>query len=84
MRKWKTDKIVEAEPIEGVRFSKFDSLAQVAVSGAWIAVSPDFVARGTPAVGDYFVRLRTGYLSWSPRRKFEENYRLVLEDKHDV
>ncbi len=42
-----------------------------------ITVPPNFFARGYPATGDYLVRYRDGYLSWSPREEFLDGYKGV-------
>jgi len=34
-------------------------------------------ARGRPSDGDYLVRYEDGYLSWSPKKAFENGYTKV-------
>lgn len=69
MRKWQPHKIVEAEPITD--FSR--SLSSV-IAGEKVVVPFNFFSRGEPKIGDYLVRYDDGYLSWSPKKAFEEGY----------
>ena len=39
-----------------------------------VEVSPSLVARGVPGAGDYLVIYSDGYVSWSPKRAFEDRY----------
>ncbi len=79
MRKWKSHKIVEAEPITVVA----DTITYKGVTtGEGLnayrhEVPENFFARGRPEIGDYLVRYEDGYLSWSPKAVFEDGYRLV-------
>lgn len=81
MRKYRSHKIVEAAPIllshivfgdkvggsAGMNYVEIESSERV-------TVPPSFFSRGTPATGDYLVRYEDGYLSWSPKKAFEEGY----------
>lgn len=41
---------------------------------------PALFARYSPVAGDYLVRYEDGYLSISPKKAFEDGYRLLAED----
>jgi len=76
MRKFRSHKIVEAESISEVKFeaAQAPNSYLVLASGQEVHPSLDFFARGRPQVGDYLVRYEDGYLSWSPKKAFEEGY----------
>lgn len=77
-------KEVQAGRICGVRCiagNTRDIVAELVVEGddgglVFINDIPaDFNARGTPNVGDWFVRYQDGYVSWSPAGPFEDGYK---------
>lgn len=72
MRKWQSHKIVEAEPIVGI-----GPHSAAVANGESIPLPDNFTARGTPEAGDYLVRYDDGYLSWSPKKVFEEGYHSI-------
>lgn len=86
LRRWQCHKIVEAEPIT----SFTDTITNKSVTtGEGInayrhEVPENFFGRGKPEIGDYLVRYDTGkdteYLSWSPKKAFEEGYTAILAD----
>lgn len=79
MRQWRSHKIVEAEPITSYDDSGFRKFVTTG-EGFTIyrhEVPGNFFDRGKPAIGDYLVRYADGYMSWSPKRAFEEGYTLV-------
>lgn len=90
MLRYRCHKLVEAAPIIGW----FDPNAITAQgphvtvgSGAnteTVNVPNTFFARGIPAVGDYLVRYEDGYLSWSPKKAFEDGYSAIAEDEGDA
>jgi len=45
--------------------------------GGYIVVTKGLIARGSPAIGDYFVRYDDGYESRSPAKAFDEGYTKV-------
>jgi hypothetical protein len=79
MRLWRSQKIVEAEPItsyDDSGFRKFVTTGEGVTT--WRHEAPgNFFARGRPRIGDYLVRYADGYMSWIPKRAFEEGYTLV-------
>lgn len=46
-----------------------------------VRVPAGFFARSAPAIGDYFVRYRDGYVSHSPAKEFEDGYALAAADR---
>lgn len=75
MKKYRSHKIVEAAVIVGA--SAGENFVRVKGEGGSekITVPDGFFARGFPEAGDYLVRYEPdGYLSWSPRDKFEAGY----------
>jgi len=79
--KYVSHKEVEAGKIVGVRAyagQTRDIVAEVVVSVDGveyvIEVPVDFNARGTPKIGDWLIRYKDGYLSWSPAEAFETGY----------
>lgn len=83
LRKYRSHKLVDAAPI----LAWFDPNAitaqgpNVTVGSnpdnvETINVPKDFFARGAPTIGDYLVRYEDGYLSWSPKKAFEDGYTL--------
>lgn len=89
MKKYRSHKVVEAAPIlamshlvggpdrvvvEGDR-RVVDGRTEA--MGEEIAVPKGFFARGTPAIGDYLVRYEDGYLSWSPKKAFEDGHSAI-------
>ena len=78
MKRYRSHKIVEAAQIDGW-FAPGSATPSggVIVAGEDILAPPGFFARGNPHPGDYLVRYEDGYLSWSPKKAFEEGYTLV-------
>ena len=72
MRKWKSHKTVEAEPIVSL-----GPESCAIANGDTVAIPRNFTARGTPDPGDYLVRYEDGYLSWSPKKAFEDGYSVL-------
>lgn len=74
MKKYRSHKVVEAAPI----VMHTDDLVIVRNADGTeehVAVPDDFGARGGPSNGDYLVRYQPdGYLSWSPKKAFEDGY----------
>lgn len=78
MRRWQSHKIVEAGIITGLEWPTASGTppthAQVD-GGALVDLPPDIFSRGGPLIGsDYLVRYADGYLSWSPKKAFEDGY----------
>ncbi len=70
MKKYRSHKIVEA----GVIYDRTAN-GQVKVDDEWIDVPENMFARGWPVFGaDYLVRYEDGYISWSPKKAFEDGY----------
>lgn len=42
--------------------------------GGVVTETRKLIARARPAVGDYIVVYRDGYVSWSPGKEFEDGY----------
>lgn len=87
MKKYRSHKIVEAAKIWQIIMSGENGALPPSIKapvicyenpdrtvGPYVEVEESFFARGTPAIGDYLVRYDDGYLSWSPRDKFEAGY----------
>ncbi len=83
MRKWQSHKIVEAEPITAIWPGRENGKGPGATielaSGEKYSVDEPFLARGEPEEGGYLVRYVDGYLSWSPKKAFEEGYTELKE-----
>lgn len=75
MRKWQSHKVVEADIILGMRMDG-PPMVKVKYGEHYeeIIVPSNFFSRGSPRIGDYFVRYEDGYVSWSPAKAFEEGY----------
>lgn len=73
---YRSHKLVQAAPI--ISATAIDHQASVVVRLGNIEVEyivPGSVfARGWPVAGDYLVKYRDGYLSWSPKKEFEDGY----------
>jgi len=76
--KYQSHKIVEAAPITSISRNPAWVEVRVGVDQMTFQVPADFFARGLPSQDDYFVRYDDGYVSWSPKKAFEEGYVLVL------
>lgn len=79
MRRWKCHKIVEAETIRDIEPGWVDGGgpgSRIYLNdGSVMCVGETFFARGATADhGDYLVRYEDGYLSWSPKKVFEDCY----------
>lgn len=84
LRKFRSHKIVEAEAIYSTMPPGHVPYVTVAHSPPYaglerVPVPAAFFARGTPMPGDYLVRYSDGYLSWSPKKAFEEGYTEIAE-----
>lgn len=81
MKKYRSHKVVEAAVIRSYNASTDPSIvvddATPGTGFEAVSVPGDFFSRGRPEVGDYLVRYADGYLSWSPKKAFEEGYTLV-------
>ena len=82
-KKYRSHKIVEAAVIAGIastgakrrtEVNATKGLNTVRIEGEVVEVDPKFFGRGFPEPGDYLVRYEDGYLSWSPKKAFEEGY----------
>jgi hypothetical protein len=80
MKRFKCHKVVEAAQIRAAEFAQ-DGSGKVAIrddgdNTHTVIVPAGFVRPGAvPQEGDYLVRyLPDGYLSWSPKDKFEDGY----------
>jgi hypothetical protein len=82
LARWQCHKVVAAGEIRGL-INGYRAGAECVVAlvvrtadEANSEVCPDdaFFARGTPVLGDYFVRYDDGYISWSPAAAFESGY----------
>ena len=90
MLKYRSHKVVEAAEIErvplvnnGVGLFPFGvAIREPLQDGRYcihvMVVPVDFFGRGTPEPGDYFVQYDDGYVSWSPKKQFEDGYTLVV------
>lgn len=71
-------KRVKAAPIAAAEFNA-DGSGKVALrTGDLVEVPAGFASRGVPSEGDYLVQYEPdGYLSWSPKKAFEDGYTRV-------
>ena len=77
MKRYQSHKIVEAAPIIQ-HGDDFVVTRDDAGNEHRVHVGEAFFARGEPCNGDYLVRyLPDGYLSWSPKDKFEDGYAAI-------
>jgi hypothetical protein len=76
--RYKSHKIVEAAPITSISRNPAWVEVKVGMQYSTFEVPPDFFSRGLPSQDDYFVRYEDGYLSWSPKKAFEEGYIRVM------
>lgn len=78
MRKFRSHKVVEAaevwsrDPQDPPRWFQVGGIEGQPTER--LDVPASFTARGVPGLGDYIVRYEDGYLSWSPKKAFEEGY----------
>jgi hypothetical protein len=77
--RYRSHKVVEAAAIHAAEFQADGSGKVVLLDGTVVEVPPGFKRPNTePRMnvdgGDVLVRYDDGYLSWSPRDKFCENY----------
>jgi len=69
MKSYRSHKVVEAGVIVEIEPGR------VKVGHEWIDVPANIFARGEPTLGeDYLVLYADGYISWSPRKAFEDSY----------
>lgn len=83
MRKWRSHKIVEAEPITAYQTMQKTVMTDHGIETYCHEVPEDFFARGLPLLDDYLVRYADGYLSWSPKKAFEDGYTLYEDPALD-
>jgi hypothetical protein len=80
MKKYQSHKVVEAGIIAALALDE-DGSGVVIVEGVEYDVPTGFRRPGAsvrPHAGDYFVRYQPdGYVSWSPRKAFEDGYRPI-------
>ncbi len=76
MRRWQSHKIVEAEQITSCANTITNKTVTTSdgLNAHRHEVPESFFARGLPDVGDYLVIYEDGYMSWSPKKAFEEGY----------
>lgn len=79
--RWRCHKEVSAakimQMIDRLAEGKMDWLLD---GGVIVTVDRSIIARGCPAVGDFYVRYDAdGYESWSPAKAFEEGYSRIPE-----
>lgn len=85
LARFQCHKIVAAGEIRGLINStpggKVAALMVQTADGTNSEVCPGdaFFARGTPALGDYYVVYDDGYASWSPAKTFEDGYTKISE-----
>ncbi len=74
--RWKCHKVVEAAKIISVRPDAPNPVATLDLSDGQIEMTlpPTIFSRGEPSPGDYIVRYKDGYVSWSPAAEFEDGY----------
>lgn len=91
MKRYQSHKIVEAAPIvachvvSGDKVGGSAGLSYVEIeSSERVTVPKSFFSRGMPAEGDYLVRYEDGYLSWSPKKAFEDGYTEYVVDHPEV
>lgn len=78
MRKFRSHKIVEAAQVVGIdREHNQVRLSDGPGQFHHLDVPASFFALGVPQMDDYLVRYEDGYLSWSPKKAFEEGYTAV-------
>lgn len=89
MPRWRCHKIVEAAQIES--FNVIVDPPYVVVNWpltaglrkGWVVYVPRSIfARGEPKRGDYLVRYDDNYVSWSPKKAFEDGYTLIVEREY--
>jgi hypothetical protein len=76
--RWKCHKIVEADKIKSITYDR-EGLRWHLEGGTVVAISPQIISRGEPKTGDYYVVYEDGYISWSPKKAFEEGYTRMEE-----
>lgn len=86
---WKCHKIVKAGKVTPAQITRDADEGTYTITvedgnGApcKVVVRNDFLARGTPQVGDYLVIYDDGYKSWSPAKAFEDGYTRIDADAH--
>lgn len=80
MRKYKCHKIVEADQIIQISQSENKVWLKGDSMDTSTGVPQDFFARGVPNIGDYFVVYENNYVSWSPKKVFEDGYTQIQEE----
>jgi hypothetical protein len=79
MQRYKCHKIVEAGLID-----YFDGPAVILAGGEKVALSPqdhERIGKMVKDGGGYLVRYDEGYLSWSPKKVFEDGYAIYEESE---
>lgn len=77
--RWNCHKSVFADKITAIQTTETAGHVTTAwnlACGAVVSVAPEMILRGSPVLGDYYVRYDDGYESWSPVKAFEEGYTL--------
>lgn len=70
----KIKKIVDHGPNSELSSPQASGIFWFLECGGYVDVKKDLIARGSPVVGDYYVKYADGYESWSPAAAFEEGY----------
>ncbi|HUO22329.1 MAG TPA: hypothetical protein VMU59_07420 [Caulobacteraceae bacterium] len=71
---YRSHKIVRAAPIKAFDVVKLTVDVELPEMGAMLGVPDNFFARGAPSIGDYLVVYDDSYMSWSPKKAFEDGY----------
>jgi hypothetical protein len=84
--RYQSTKIVRAAPITYVNEPREDGSRLISTARSADVHPAEFFARGLPEVGDMLVQYSDGYISWSPRKAFEEGYENLLDEPipHDA
>ena len=75
MKTYKSHKVVEAAKITALcRNDDARGYSVECDDGRTYNLDAKVFARGEPDLGDYLVKYRDGYVSWSPAKEFEDGY----------
>jgi hypothetical protein len=83
MKRYRSHKIVEAGQIVSFTVETSEAgrptgayVVKISADGVEedVTVPPAVFMRGVPAPGDYLVKYEGGYISWSPKKAFEDGY----------
>jgi hypothetical protein len=77
MREYVCHKRVKAARVVGPIGPEVDGMCDVPCEDGTRVADAAVFARGVAQPGDYLVQYEDGYVSWSPRKAFEDGYTLA-------